>query len=877
MDRISIQLKLKPRSAWPNISDREHWDDAEFWVIQDNSPERIVQEFIDSSDDQLINSFLLAFGKFQNQKIAILKVKNRKSVPILVLPKITAYRSLLHLENFLVPIDRDLNPPLRRDIVRKILATNPELIYWLAPIGEKGFSLQSIPKLAFKPIMEFAEYVVPTQEPETGVWEQSERWSFASFGVKDEAIPVDSPKLKPKEKVEQQWPEEEEIKKKDNKIQKKDKAQTPKDKAQTPKEEFTLLEAKPDELQKQLVVLQDKFLSIQGDLDSPERLTLWPQLAAVNAGLKRPADAAVCWLNALWAKNNREYACEWKKSEGPADFYLTDPTEADVRSVVVCFLNGSFQDLLPKVQEYLLRNESRMSIRTAWLAWLHFALLTGNDVLVLAKARDRLLDRMLNHGVVPQQEIPNFLRFGSGSERFLLVRNQVAELAEISNKWISDGYADPSVMPKTRAYKDLMFAFALARLGDKDRSQNLLREATRVLNKGDAVHKLLLAAYSYRIVQAIEGKSHGQLPPEVLGKINEMDEAATKLKPEDPMRIHAFLVARMRKHSRILEPQERVDAFRCWKTPSDDLTKELAKFHLQENDKVEKEMAKLFKEHKKPKEQFILLAAAFELAPRLGGPFTINVLERLCGVLNEDLTGSIHETTHRIELLERALFFAAHYDKANAVKRIVAVFVKLLEMHWNELQSKNLAKLAAQSLRGLRKLGMRAEVENLLRRMNSFTVKNGDLQEAKQKSGDNWVHSLQTLLHLAAGWLYFGKMEQAQPVLNEARIMLFDSQISQIVFKANLACAYCGAIGQAPVDVALKGFAELFTRLGPLNDSFTTNSHYSLSQLQVIEAVVLELVSDDFAVDQNVRRWLDEDEYLIRCKIHTDMRKALET
>jgi hypothetical protein len=43
----------------------------------------------------------------------------------------------------------------------------------------------------------------------------------------------------------------------------------------------------------------------------------------------------------------------------------------------------------------------------------------------------------------------------------------------------------------------------------------------------------------------------------------------------------------------------------------------------------------------------------------------------------------------------------------------------------------------------------------------------------------------------------------------------------------------------------------------------------------VVEAVVLAVVSDDFSLGQNVRRWLDEDEYLVRRRIHRDLRSFM--
>jgi hypothetical protein len=78
-----------------------------------------------------------------------------------------------------------------------------------------------------------------------------------------------------------------------------------------------------------------------------------------------------------------------------------------------------------------------------------------------------------------------------------------------------------------------------------------------------------------------------------------------------------------------------------------------------------------------------------------------------------------------------------------------------------------------------------------------------------------------------------------------------------------LACAYIRAVSLAPVETALARITELFQtsaggnrQLDNIKDMMTTSTHYSLSQLNMIEAAVLALVSDDFWMSEQTRRWL---------------------
>jgi hypothetical protein len=86
---------------------------------------------------------------------------------------------------------------------------------------------------------------------------------------------------------------------------------------------------------------------------------------------------------------------------------------------------------------------------------------------------------------------------------------------------------------------------------------------------------------------------------------------------------------------------------------------------------------------------------------------------------------------------------------------------------------------------------------------------------------------------------------------------------------------YASAVGQASVEVAQKRLEEVFKSLKGIKDPYTTSTHFSVSQLDVVEAVVLAVVSDDFTLGTQARRWLDDDEFLVRRRIHRDMRALM--
>ncbi|HEY0988348.1 MAG TPA: hypothetical protein VGD80_14895, partial [Kofleriaceae bacterium] len=79
------------------------------------------------------------------------------------------------------------------------------------------------------------------------------------------------------------------------------------------------------------------------------------------------------------------------------------------------------------------------------------------------------------------------------------------------------------------------------------------------------------------------------------------------------------------------------------------------------------------------------------------------------------------------------------------------------------------------------------------------------------------------------------------------------------------------AYAQAPIGNALGGIARLAGGLAGITDNLGTNSHYCLSVLHFIESLVLGITSDDLALGEIGRRFVEDDEHLIRRRLHRDL------
>jgi hypothetical protein len=102
--------------------------------------------------------------------------------------------------------------------------------------------------------------------------------------------------------------------------------------------------------------------------------------------------------------------------------------------------------------------------------------------------------------------------------------DDLLRLHQAARAWVSDP-KDPEPTKNSLPYVDLIFAFGLARLGEGSAARELAQKAADALAaKRDVIHDILLAAYRYRIDQALSGKPHaGPLPAELLEWIHRFD------------------------------------------------------------------------------------------------------------------------------------------------------------------------------------------------------------------------------------------------------------------------------------------------------------------------------------------------------------------
>jgi hypothetical protein len=442
-------------------------------------------------------------------------------------------------------------------------------------------------------------------------------------------------------------------------------------------------------------------------------------------------------------------------------------------------------------------------------------------------------------------------------------RDAVGELHAAVRKWTEH-------IPQNLPYVDLMFAFGCATLGDRPRAAALVESARKVLqvpipavssSRADlaviaaVVSNFLFKAFAYRVDQALAGQLHvGPLSDGLLDELEEIAERARSRPTENPFKLADHIIARMRVHSSILEPTERVDPYAEWTKSTDPLKKELSDLHdIREPGKLADRIRTLHRDGpqgRTTKEvQFLVLHEALPLALRVGEAFTVELLQMVPAAISASAVPAAQETANwprkQGELLNRALFFAGYFDRGDIVKRLTDEFYDLIHAKPADDRFKIINYVAGQCLRSLQKLGMRDEIDRFLTLLQDEVLGGQTTEQLRKKHApkpETWSAVLQTLLNLASGWLNYGLNERAAPILKEACHELLGTTAGRLPANeyTELARTYVRALGHGLSEDGLLRLIELFRKMPPdrITNTWTTAQYYSRFHLNLVEDVV---------------------------------------
>lgn len=900
---------------WKLLREKEP-QQATLWMLFRDAIPRL-QALVRGMDERSIACFSFAVTK-GDQPIVILMAIPGKESPIL-LDIDAEFQSILKLPNLFLPTPFRLHPPARRDIIRDNFAPDPKVLVLLQP-DENGLPrMERIPLTAFRPLAERTAYFAAKTEQRTG-WTRSGWMEFDRYVVRLPARPATQEALITAEEV----LDEAETKPRSNWIsrafgwirasmkpvpippvpaaevipQVDDAVRMALDvaKSQPPSSSPRL-----DEAEDRCRWLEIAFLEGLSGATPGEVTAQWPELAGAYHLRGRHSDAAICWLNSAWEQPElgRLEVWGWLRSEAasarldPQDLNLKQrlqlpPSPALSRTLAASVVWASIQRpapraflaILDQLQPYFEKHEADLPVRAAWLVRAALAQLTRGDVLTLARASDRLQERLGRSGLSLELDAPAFLRWAQSglSGPFHEVRHWLSSRRGLIQKWITDRTAgsDPgnasdllavglrAEASNTCAYADLMLAWGLARLGEYGESDRLSKQARKALPADSPVHSMLSKAFAFRIQQAEQGKLPSTPMPEEW-------QAALERLATAPRHLGSarYFIDRFRARSRILEPVEDIDPF--WATtfrPAQDGDRRLLELPGLTGETLHELVRKLMDQTvASPQLLPILLPGVLRVANRLPPDMAQSVLDRLPRAL--DMVANTPSL--QVPLLRQGLPAAAHFNQVWLVHSLAKCVTVLSGVKPGGSQF--LEWLATPLLRSLRRTGLQSGAGEWWDRI-AVNLLPDDFKRARGSLGPEWPATLRVAGHIAAGWYFLGRENDGQRLLDEVRQDLFGSTLS-VRDQTSLALVYGSALAQVPTRQALIRFEELFQRLSDFHVAGSTNTYFTLQPLELIDILVTGLVTEDFTLGPLVRSWLDEDEFRVRKRIRSDLEQSL--
>lgn len=833
--------------------------------------------------------------------LVIVRARSGRHAPPELALAAEEYAPLADLPDVYAPAGSIVEPPLRRERLRQILTGPGEPggaggeVLWLAPLPDRRFRVERIADSAFAPLAAWADYVLHASAPALVPWMRATELDFAPFvstgleWASGPPAPGDGDGEAGGDRRRKQRPTRPRAPVSP--------AQGAAATVQGPSERTratrdTEPQVGPSDapvaevmVDAELAALEAAFVELDAPGDAPERIVLLDRLATSYARLGRRRDAGLCFARAVWEAPAAEVQARldaWIAADGGLAgeralgrilashapelddvrivAALAAQAPGDARATGPAFARGARPDLLGdphRVQRWLDDHDGELDARTMWLARVGLARRAGGDPLGLAHTRDRILARLAG-GLSVERELPAFLRLagrtgalGNASGEHLT--RALEELAQRIAKTRRKRSTTEAPAQLTGAYVNFQLAHGFARIGKHERARALVQEARGALAQvaSDPVHAYLSAAFGVRVEQAIAGVVPETPLPEALG---------AQLAALD--RLARYKVDRLREASRILEPLASPDPF--------------GNFIDQQGGSRGREFAALRGiaepvARARAVAQLVEVAAASEPdRERL----IDGILDALLGLPEAEAVPILVRTTpliarlaepRRAVLYAGALVVAGHFGRTDLVPGLLAQLGAAIRA----VAATDLERVLQHSLRALRRIGLRAEIAELL-------------AEAEHARPGSETGALFGRLAIAAGLAFLGDTARALPIFDQARTALSDDfqalgegrkdgarppPTRPLELTRALALAYA----QAPLANALGGIAELFVHLRDITDNLNTNSHFCLSVLHFVESLVLGITSDDLALGEAGRRFVEDDEHLIRRRLHRDL------
>jgi hypothetical protein len=892
--QVALRLVRAPSKRPPDL-----------WVLRERALEQVEQLVRTVPEDitmrlrfAIIEHDDPASGGTQTQ--VVLRARRSAAGPPPLQLDAEAYCPVPQIPDLHLPVGTILDPPLRPNRLRELFGGDDSRIMWLAPPrdaraeqGTRGraFTRESLPESGFAPLSEWVDYLVGAHEARLEPWVRSTMFDFdkyVSIGVEWEegAAPPQKPKGK----------------RGDQGGRRREPLPTAEPTPDFPSIDFgahevaieplvPAIELAPidlprSEIEQQLTALEQRFCELDTPLDDPARPALWAELGNLQAALHRSREAALCWSRALWEQPNQVLARRWVECEcamlgysdgaqllGIVDVVESDLDEQMVRALAseVVYIDLAVMaspradtsapipplggEMLARLQRFFTTHGSLLDLRTLWLARSALARRSGDDRLALFQTRDAIM-ASLREGIGLARNIPTFVRtHGSGGEAGDLDRIG-EELVRVRDEYLATKRNRSTIeasfpSARTDAYVRMVFAWGFARIGRSQIAREELDSAQASFGtaidpqRGDGVHVAAHAAYRARVEQALES-----LPPGAPFSAAANGPIAARERLGGTER---FKYNRIVQGSRVLDPRQDVDAFDRWMEKEDEPFAGLELLSKPEALSALFDRMLVNIQQLGPEPRAWALAELLEYLEALPEPLAV---PRLRAALK-----FIPSTPLAVQprLLRNALLLAGYYDRSDLIAEVLATLARS-DVDLTKTEPAAYAELLGRCAPVLRRSNYESELASLLTKLED------------RVAGDPGLPSVLARIHIAAAFASLGQPGRVHGAFVSALALL--RELTAPADHQALLREISVALSRSSPGQAIAGARTLMEQLANTTDSMSTNSHYCLAVVHLMEAVVTVLASEDLVLSEWARRWIEEDEHLLHRRIHRDLAVA---
>lgn len=844
------------------------------WVLDGGLPR--LGELVRDADERVLRRFEFAVARSWAGDVVILRAKARKPTPPLP-PPFRGFVPHPSFDRLFLPVGQVMSPEPRPDRFAQAVGLDAASLVWVQPTGN-AVCVHRVPVASFRPAEQVLAHTVPTVTRLVDSQSPTRVFAFIPVVTEPEVSPGVRSRL-PGRKFSKHDPatagwlgkirslftqRRTTSDRKPAEVSRSEQASSRTD----PRTASTLVEwtARRTDLER-------RVLDEHADADGPHRAALWAALATAHRDSGRAGDAAVCWLNVLWDQDTPPESLidEWVQAEQRAargesgGDGVNRARVAVAQAVQVGFARDPHADAgrLADLMRVVNGHEGELPVRAVWLARRAAARVAGGDPLALAACRDRLLARLDDDGPALDLDAPAFLRFhgSADGERFRTAREWLLHSRDLIHRWVQRqstgerlGRAgrDPDPRPTT-AYADLMLAWGLSLLGDRTKANEWAAQAGQVLDRclgagvDQAVHRELRDRFRSRIRAAQHGRTKPTGPTRPAA-------------PPDPF--SRYCVERLCERSVILAPTAHAPPFGG-----------LDLFPLLGTDALGQRLRKLTPNRDAAAVGPLLDEAATD--PTAGVlPRVVLAAAEFAPFCGPDVARRVVGWMPRvIDLLPEAVRMSdPTVDGRSVVVRLVGKAVeradRLAVRHRLPAEYERLAVAVAGRLK-------RGDEVVRLAVADRLTAVFGALKALDLTDAANTLLDAVGPDAPPVAWFVAGDPDRGVQELDRVRDRLYVSGLPDDRTRGREAVRYVAALALAPPRLALGRLAELFQRLGRVNTEDGAARYYALDPLELIDRAVTAVVSDEFDPGPVVRRWLADDEHLIRKRIARDLTDAM--